>query len=68
MSQNKILENIARNLEQIISSDYQVEVWTNIAVEDSTILATFRCINDPKHYILSMTRDDDNYMIGELSE
>jgi hypothetical protein len=25
MSQNKILESIARNLEQIIGSDYQVE-------------------------------------------
>lgn len=68
MSQNKILESIARNLEQIIGSDYQVEVWTNIAVEDGTILATFRCINDPKHYILSMAKDDDNCMIGELNE
>jgi hypothetical protein len=68
MSQNKILQDIARNLETILGDDYKVQVWTNIAVEDGTILATFRCKDDPKHYIVSMTKDDDNYMIGELSQ
>lgn len=63
----EIKNNIEKKLESIIGNEYKVQEWTNIVIEKDTLVGTFRCKNDPKHYIISMTKGDDNYTIGELN-
>lgn len=61
-------ERIAKNLEVVLGDNYKVKTWTNIAIEGDTILATFRCQDDPKHYIMSLTKGGDACNIGELPQ
>jgi len=62
------IREIAKTLEELLGDKYKVQTWTNIAYENDTILATFRQFNDPKHYIMTVAKDSEHYVIGEVKE
>ncbi|ATW59281.1 hypothetical protein Cl131_gp013 [Aphanizomenon phage vB_AphaS-CL131] len=62
------IQEVARSLEIALGNNYKVQTWTNIVFENNMIIGTFKQFNDPKHYIIAVSKDSDDFILAEINE
>jgi hypothetical protein len=66
--QTDSIQEVARSLEIALGSNYKVQIWTNIVFENNMIIGTFKQFNDPKHYIIAVSENSDDFIVAEIKE